>query len=614
MLHAANPSSAQANPPNLLHYPALLASCQQKLNQLRRHRRGWMWARIGFAAIPLLAFFYTHVLPVNAWQILIVVGVIGFIWAWLRDLRTSKQLQLAEQQRILIQQEINYLQHHEPPPYKSPTLPNLVDHHYAPDLDIVGPHALFHHLSRAQHEPTQSLLMHWLLEPADANTIQNRQSIARQWATDPDWLNRFQAQCAVEPVSIADVDRIGHWCTNAHLKAWQHIGWRVLAYGMPVLTVGSIVAEWLGWIPYPARNGVLLASGILAFYLSRKTNHQHQALGKLLQAVRAFRETMPLLQKAPLPSSALQATSADQAFRQVSADSQEAIAQLTRILEHLDMRYNVVVYPPLAVLFQWDLQQALALSNWAGKHQKSLPGWMDTLLQAEALVSLAAWKYHHPDYTEPVLTTGPVYIEAEQLGHPLLKQNGGVRQSVEVMADRPLLLITGSNMAGKSTFLRSVGVNLILAYAGAVVCAKNFTCQQLQVTSSMRIADNLVESTSTFWAELKRIGRILDLARSQQPILILLDEILRGTNSQDQHLGTKALLEQLMRLHVPVIVASHDVALAQELQEKYPAIQLAYFDATLDAAGQLHFDYQKKPGICSSFNASALMAQMGIEL
>lgn len=615
MLNGSSWSSSPSNASTALRdYPLLLERCLRAVQTHQRFRRAWMIARIAFAAIPVLAFFDNSVLPVTVWRILLPLSMAGFVWAWLRDTQNSKALTLARKQRQLIEQEIRYLQQHQPPPYQLPGAPELTHHDYAPDLDLVGPHGLFHHLSRAQFEPTRALLLSWLLHPADLTTIQQRQAIAGQWATDPDWLIRFQAQGAVDPVSEEAMQRIRAWCTRGDLRHWQATGWRLLAILIPIVACGSVVAEWLDIIRFPTRNLVLLASGIIAYLIYRRTAAQHHSLGRLVQALRAIRDILPLLQEAPMPADAGSSYPADQRFRATSAQAQPAMAQLTRILEQFDLRYNVLVHPVLAVLFQWDLQQVIALQSWASKYQHQLVGWVDDLVEAEALVSLAAWRYHHPEYAEPKFSNSDTYLQADQLGHPLLGLDGGVRQSLHVSTAAPLMFITGSNMAGKSTFLRAVGINLVLAHAGAVVCAQRFVCQQLQLASSMRIADNLVESTSTFWAELKRIRRILELARSGQPVFILLDEILRGTNSHDQHRGTRALLEQLMRLHVPVLVASHDVALAQELHNAHPAIQLGYFDATLDEAGQLQFDYQLKPGICSSFNASTLMAQMGIDL
>ena len=615
MLHASSRNSLPSNANRALRdYPLLLERCQRTIQTHQRFRRAWMLARIAFAAILVLAFFDNTLLPLIVWRIFIPLSVVGFIWAWLRDTQNSKTLTLARKQRQLIEQEIQYLELHQPPPYQSPGSPELTHHDYAPDLDLVGPQGLFHHFSRAHFEPTRALLLDWLLQPADMTTIQQRQAVARAWSTDPDWLIRVQAQCAVDPVSDDAVQRISRWCREGHFDAWLSKLWWVLAVGVPVLTLGSIAAEWFGWISYPTRNLVLLASGVVAFVVYRRTASLHQSLGKLVHALRAFRELLPLLKEAPMAIDHQTETPVDQRFRQLSMEAQPALAHLTRILEQFDMRYNVLVHPALAVLFQWDLQQVLALQRWADKHRPQLENWVDTIVEAEAHISLAAWRYHHPEYAEPSFSHSETYLKAEQLGHPLLGLDGGVRQSLHVSTTAPLMFITGSNMAGKSTFLRAVGINLVLAHAGAVVCAQRFVCKHLQLASSMRIADNLVESTSTFWAELKRIRRILELARSGQPVFILLDEILRGTNSHDQHRGTRALLDQLTRLGVPLLVASHDVGLAQELQQAHPAIQLAYFDARLDDGRQLHFDYQLKSGICSSFNATALMMQMGIEL
>ena len=213
----------------------------------------------------------------------------------------------------------------------------------------------------------------------------------------------------------------------------------------------------------------------------------------------------------------------------------------------------------------------------------------------------------------PELKKDHFFIEGKEIGHPLIPADKCVNNPVKIDQAGELMLVTGSNMAGKSTYLRSIGVNTVLAMAGAPVCAKYFCLSPVQIISSMRIADNLEESTSTFYAELKKLKTVIDKVNNNEKVFILLDEILRGTNSLDRHTGSAALLKQLIKHNAVGIIATHDVELAG-LKDEYPSGILNYhFDVQVNNE-ELYFDYKLKEGICTSLNASILMKKIGIEL
>ena len=205
------------------------------------------------------------------------------------------------------------------------------------------------------------------------------------------------------------------------------------------------------------------------------------------------------------------------------------------------------------------------------------------------------------------------FIEGKEIGHPLITKNKRVNNYIEIKHDGELMLVTGSNMAGKSTYLRSVGVNVILAMAGAPVCAKYFKVSHVQVISSMRITDNLAESTSTFYAELKKLKTIIEKVNAGEKVFILLDEILRGTNSLDRHTGSVALIKQLIKHHAAAIIATHDLELAK-IKDEFPENIINYHFDVQVSNDELYFDYNLKPGVCNSLNASILMKKIGIEL
>jgi len=253
------------------------------------------------------------------------------------------------------------------------------------------------------------------------------------------------------------------------------------------------------------------------------------------------------------------------------------------------------------------------LESWKNSHKEKVPGWFTNLGKMEAICSVASLSFNHPNWNFPVLSNEPGMLNGDEIGHPLIDSSKRVSSSFSTSGVNQLALITGSNMAGKSTFLRSIGINIVLAMMGAPVCARSMTLHPTKVMSSMRIADNLEESTSTFYAELKKLKTIIEAVNRNETIFILLDEILRGTNSLDRYTGSKALIRQLIHHKAVGMIATHDLELAK-MSEEFPAnIHNYHFDVQV-SGDELYFDYKLKEGVCESMNASILMKKIGIEL
>ena len=282
-------------------------------------------------------------------------------------------------------------------------------------------------------------------------------------------------------------------------------------------------------------------------------------------------------------------------------------------MDRFDIRLNPLVFIPLNTLFFWDLQQAFSLEKWKERHKAKVAEWFNGLAEMESISSIATAGFNHPHWCFPAISGQPGTLVAVESGHPLIEETKRVNNSFTTEGLNQLALITGSNMAGKSTFLRSIGINVILAMMGAPVCARSFSVCSMKIMSSMRIADNLEENTSTFYAELKKLKDIIEAVNRNERIYILLDEILRGTNSLDRHTGSKALIKQLIHHKAVGMIATHDIELAK-LAADFPAnIHNYYFDVQV-ANDELYFDYKLKEGVCQSMNASILMKKIGIEL
>lgn len=478
-------------------------------------------------------------------------------------------------------------------------------HPYALDLDIFGRKSLFQFINRTVTAPGTSRLAAALAGEHSSETagVTRQQSKALQDL--PDWCLRFRTIGQELNDDIRYFDRLIAWLDRPEVVAGSTD--RLILLLSPLLTVLSLAAMFLITPWQVGVLGLLPAGWMLRKYhetIQREHNHTAE-MGELLKtyaALLAQAETRPAAPALP-------------------GNPQRALSRLSYLVSQLDVRYNPFVMF-LEVGGLWSLQWLWKLDQWRTEHREHLPIWLAALAETDALVSWATLRYNHPDWTDPEFTDEPL-VMATGLGHPLLPPAGRITNDFQIGTDGHIHLITGSNMAGKSTWLRTVGVNLVLANAGGPVCAITATTTSpgilrtrpnLQVWTSMRTQDDLSESTSSFYAELKRLKAIIEAVSDQdQEVFFLLDEILKGTNSRDRHTGSRALIRQLIRDQGAGIIATHDLELA--VLEKEPGSRVENYAMEVQTMGdQLTFDYKLHPGVCQSFNATALMARMGIEI
>jgi DNA mismatch repair ATPase MutS len=286
---------------------------------------------------------------------------------------------------------------------------------------------------------------------------------------------------------------------------------------------------------------------------------------------------------------------------------------LSKLSKKLDYRLNILVGVSLNLFLFWDIHQCLKLEKWKVKYKKNIAGWFDTMAEFEALSSFANLHFNNADWAFPTITDTYFQLESENAGHPLILPQKRINNSFELNSNSKVALITGSNMSGKSTFLRTLGVNIALAMAGSPVCATKFNVSYVKIYSSMRISDSLEDNTSSFYAELKKLAQIIKVVENKEKVFLLLDEILRGTNSNDRHTGSVAIIRQLIKNKASAILATHDLGLSYLESEMPENIDIYNFDVKIEGE-ELYFDYKINPGICKSLNASILMKKMGIEV
>ena len=303
-----------------------------------------------------------------------------------------------------------------------------------------------------------------------------------------------------------------------------------------------------------------------------------------------------------------------QVFTSENKPASEAIHNLSYIIAQLNVRYNIfAIFLNIGAL--WDLQWVFRLEKWKTREKKRLLQWFEALAEFEALASIATLYFNHPDWVFPTIHDSPV-VNAKGIGHPLIHASKRIDNDIDIPTLGHIKLITGSNMAGKSTFLRTTGLNIVLAMCGAPVCAKEFALPRLQVYTSMRTQDALHESTSSFYAELKRLKFIIEAVETpgaDPHPFFLLDEILKGTNSVDRHTGSKALIKQLIFSKGSGLIATHDLELGHLEASSGGAIENLCIEVEIKE-GKLYFDYKLKKGVSQSFNATLLMRNMGINI
>lgn len=496
---------------------------------------------------------------------------------------------------------------------------NFLDplHPNAVDLDIFGKKSLFQFLNRTVTAPGRSRLADALLGNHTEEEAARTRVQSKLMEQSPGWCLRFRTLGHDLNDDIGNFDRLLGWLQRPAVAPTDRT--RTLLFIAPLLTLASLA--WM-LLMTPWQLGVL---GLLpAVWLIRKyqdtvaaEHTQTAAMGDLLKAYAA------LLHHAETRPGGIE----------LKGNPQQALSRLSHLIGQLDVRYN-----PFSILLEvgslWSLNKLRRLDAWRDEHKANLPGWLAALAETDALVSWATLRFNYPDWPDPVFTDEPL-VTATGLGHPLLPPTGRITNDFSINTDGHIHLITGSNMAGKSTWLRTVGINLVLANAGGPVCAlpeQNpdvasitrlptthhpllTTRPNLNVWTSMRTQDDLSESTSSFYAELKRLKAIIEAVSSpDQQVFFLLDEILKGTNSRDRHTGSRALIRQLIRERGAGIIATHDLELGALEAEPGSRVENFAMEVQVSPSGDLVFDYKLHPGVCQSFNATALMARMGIDI
>ncbi len=484
-------------------------------------------------------------------------------------------------------------------------------HPYSGDLDLFGPYSIFQFCNRTVTAAGSNQLAQWLKAAAEPELIRARQQAVQELGPQLDWRQHFRAYGLAQSDEQAYPMALQKWMDEPFFvygKKWMRWAlWLLPIWGIVALIVilpnYPLILVLLAILPAALLLRQTLQQVNRTLEYTAKAENWLLRYGILIQQIENLEVKTPLLQN-------LQGY-----FRNAEAHfgASQAIRQLSYFLAQLNVRNN-----PFAIFLNligvWDLQWVYQLEKWKVQHQEDLPNWFAALGELDALSSLANLHFNQPDWVFPVLHQ-EASLSTKQLGHPLIPGNRRIGNDLQMPTHQHLKLLTGSNMAGKSTWLRSLGVNLVLAQAGAPVCAQALSMPPLLVFTGMRTQDDLSASASSFYAELRRLRAMLDAVIAQQGqnkgVFFLLDEILKGTNSRDRHQGSRALMLQLLRHGSAGFIATHDLELTAMEAENPGLIQNVCMEVDIQG-DELFFDYTLKPGISQSFNASVLMRRMGI--
>jgi ABC-type multidrug transport system fused ATPase/permease subunit len=498
------------------------------------------------------------------------------------------------------------------PAADAPPAADATHHPYAIDLDLFGRASLFQLLGPAATALGSGVLARWLLEPAGREEILERQHAVTELVNPVEWRLDLAAHGELARGGQEEVDRLFAWAEGPGLRH---------AAALRVTVAAILVAFWVLLALYvqdrvdTALFGVpLLAGIILSFALARRIQTAFDRAGS---GERSLERYAALLEQATARAySSPRLAHLHAMLSSQSASAPARLRQLDRILGYADLRRGAaILHGPIQALTLWDFWVLFALERWrrdAGAHVR---GWLQALAEIDALAVLAALQHDHPAWAQPEIVDEPI-CAGDRLAHPLLPDHHRVANDVTVGPPGSILLVTGSNMSGKSTLLRAIGLNVVLTHAGACVCARRLRTPVVTLQTSIRVQDSLELGLSYFMAALARLKAVVDAAehpRDGRVLLYLLDEILQGTNSAERAIAVRAVARHLLDAGAIGAMTTHDLTLAWEEPLKSSA-QLVHFTETVDGTGGMSFDYELRPGLATSRNALRLMEMIGIDV
>jgi hypothetical protein len=479
-------------------------------------------------------------------------------------------------------------------------------HVYAGDLDLFGKGSLFQLLSASRTRMGEDTLAEWLLSPSPVEQVGERQVAVRELSDQLDLREDLAVLGADVGVGVHP-DALLQWAESPNQMHPLWIRW--LALLLAVLAVSAAVV-WAAWGTATPLVLVVVLEAVITYILKKPLEEVVHAAEQAFRDLDLLSGVLARVEAQTFQTPRLQALRKD--LLSSGAPASQAIARLRTLVDLINSRHNIAVRILDAPLM-YSVQVAFAAERWRRAHGSALRLWMNTIGQMEALLSLATYSFEHPGDLFPEFIKGPASFDGEGLGHPLVPVGTCVRNDVRMCGETRVLLVSGSNMSGKSTLLRTVGVNVVLAMAGAPVRAHRLRLTPLQVGASIRVNDSLQDGSSRFYAEITRLRRIFDFAGGDPSLLFLLDELLQGTNSKDRRIGAEGIVRALVNRGAIGLVSTHDLALTDIGGPVEGHLKNVHFQDEF-ADGRMTFDYKLRDGVVTKSNGLELMRSIGLDV
>jgi predicted ATPase len=614
---------------------------QQQLRQLEEatglheKRIGILQLARGVTAIPGLLFLgfgiFSSAAPAGTWQLGAVLMVAFLaIATWQEQLRW--RLDWHRQRQSFFRRLVARCQRHwgELPALKSESVTAEFRSDLGDDLDLFGDRSLYRWLSLAATESGAKELATWLTRRQDKEVLSERQQAVRYLAHERGWRSRFWDASHAFRASDTRLESIQKWSDSPYF--FQRYPWlRLLAWATPALVlvlsfvlISALNSDRLELAGY-AFVGLLITIAVNLVATVGFIGGIHDIfvwIGGANRELQSFSDLMSCVEQLGAPETLLARLNHQMQTRNGSAT--QALRILRFRMRFAGLQRNPLFFLPyilLQIFFLWDMQILTWLESWRKAYGHELSRWIDAVGQLESLTSAATVADEQPDWCYPSWTTQAGRgLAIEQLAHPLLPEKARVANDLTMVDERPLLLVTGSNMAGKSTLLRSLGVNIALSWTGAPVASRTWTAPNFDLASSIRVKDSLQDGVSFFMAELKRLKSVVDWAHERQaergiPTLILLDEILQGTNSRERQIAVQSVLEHLTQLGCTVAASTHDLDLAKIpfVERTAQVVHFREFFETVEGREVMRFDYKMREGVTPTTNALKLLELVGLQ-
>ncbi len=481
-------------------------------------------------------------------------------------------------------------------------------HNFLSDLDIFGRRSIFQLLNRTATFTGRTKLAQWLTYPfLDKEQINKRQTAIKDLEKKTEWNLHFIALGIENKEKPNDKEIINNWLQEENNFTSTPL--KIAGIVLPTITITALAFYSFGIIGISYFNYLFLFQLIIIGSQTKKINKIHDSLSRRFDSIEKYRLLITAIESEKFSSTEL--IELQNGLKSLETNASSHIKNLKGYTDKLDARMNIVIAVLLNGIFLWDINIMQRIEKWRSNHKNDFIKWIDVIGEFDAYISLALYAHNNPNYAYPEVETNTFTIEANNIGHPLINESNLVKNNYHISGLPKVDLLTGANMAGKSTFLRTIGVNLTLAMIGAPVCASKFKFSPILLFTSLRTNDSLQENESFFYAELKRLHLLIQQYEEGKQVFFLLDEILKGTNSKDQHAGSEALIKKILKLNGVGIVATHDVELSKLMNEFPNSVRNLCFEITIKD-DKLNFDYTLSEGVCSTMNASFLMKKMGI--